>query len=223
MLTAGNRINTTFYGKPFQIVVSSIEGDNLEKVTVEDNFTVLFGVRNDISDENTSVASLSQSLLDFSLSDTSTVCSSPLTPSASRNEKRDTQLKSVSEAGILTTVQHTKFFLVTEQTKINIQNSAGKEESVSAVQSGSTLNHDDEIKPEIGGYKAEIKVLSDMLNRVFLKSDDARIRMGQGFQAPRGVLLYGPSGCGKSLLVKCMISSYKVNVVYVHGPDIWSK
>ena len=40
---------------------------------------------------------------------------------------------------------------------------------------------------------------------------------------PRGMLLYGPPGTGKSLLIRAIANHFKVKLVTIIGPELFSK
>ncbi len=40
---------------------------------------------------------------------------------------------------------------------------------------------------------------------------------------PRGMLLYGPPGTGKSLLVRAVAGHFKVPMITIQGPELFSK
>lgn len=42
-------------------------------------------------------------------------------------------------------------------------------------------------------------------------------------RCPRGVLLYGPPGTGKSFLVRAVANHFKVALVTIQGPELFSK
>lgn len=48
------------------------------------------------------------------------------------------------------------------------------------------------------------------------------LSLSQGL-CPRGLLLYGPPGTGKSLLVRAVAGHFKVPMITIQGPELFSK
>ncbi|XP_052277238.1 ribosome biogenesis protein SPATA5-like isoform X2 [Dreissena polymorpha] len=107
------------------------------------------------------------------------------------------------------------FYRITTETRVSVQECRDQTtDSVPSVAYGGVRYSD------IGGMDTHIKSLREMIDTP-LKSPE--LFRSYGLPLPRGVLLFGPSGCGKSLLVRAVANETNINVVYVSGPDIWSK
>ena len=72
----------------------------------------------------------------------------------------------------------------------------------------------------IGGLKAQIETLRDMIEMPLLKP---HLFIRFGMKPPRGVLLYGPPGTGKTLLLRAIANETKAHVLTVNGPSVLSK
>jgi AAA family ATPase len=72
----------------------------------------------------------------------------------------------------------------------------------------------------IGGLKAQIEILRDMVEMPLLKP---HLFVRFGMKPPRGVLLYGPPGTGKTLLLRAIANETQAHVLTVNGPSVISK
>ena len=73
---------------------------------------------------------------------------------------------------------------------------------------------------DIGALKAEKEILKDIIN-LNLKKKELLIKMNIKPQSK--ILLYGPPGTGKTMFVKATAKEFKVNFIYVKGPEVLDK
>ncbi|KAL0267447.1 UNVERIFIED_CONTAM: hypothetical protein PYX00_009714 [Menopon gallinae] len=102
--------------------------------------------------------------------------------------------------------KHTEFFLVTEETVFNIEQSAI-----------SNSNSTPEVK-KIAGLDETCQELENILS-LALFGDQSISSM----YMTRGVIIFGPAGTGKSTLVEVLAEKFNVNVIRVETSQIFSK
>jgi len=73
---------------------------------------------------------------------------------------------------------------------------------------------------DIGALKNEKEILKDIIN-LNLKKKELLIKMNIKPQSK--ILLYGPPGTGKTMFVKATAKEFKVNFIYVKGPEVLDK